>query len=87
MFAKFSNGQRNPQIKNFKTKRNSFIISVTLTLPSPSNPRLKPCTESSIIVCAVLFGCWCSSSTLLPLPLFVLVCQFGNILMCRAILW
>ena len=37
-------------------KRNTFIILVTLTLPSPSNPRLKPGIESNIIVCAVLFG-------------------------------
>ena len=80
IFVKFSNRQRNPLMKNFKTKRNFFIISVTLTLPHPPPPPpppfnslLKPCTESSIIVCAFLFCCWCSSSTLLPLPLLVLV--------------
>ena len=35
IFAKFSYRQRNPLMKNFKTKKNTFIISVTLTLPSP----------------------------------------------------
>ena len=49
IFAKFSYCQRNPLMKN--------IISVTLTLPSSTNPRLRPGPGSNI-VCAVLFGCW-----------------------------
>ena len=47
-----------PWWKISKQKRNTFIILVTLTLPSPSNPRLKQGIESNIFVCAVLFGSW-----------------------------
>ena len=43
-----------PWWKFSKQKRNPFIISVTSTLPSTSNPRLRPGLGSNFIVCAVL---------------------------------
>ena len=55
IFAKFSNRQRIPQRKNFKTKRNSFIISVTLTLP-PSLPRPPPTPALSRAQSQILFA-------------------------------
>ena len=73
IFAKFSHRQRNPLMKISKQKRNTLIILITLTLLSPSNPHLKLGKESNIIVCSVLLVVGSSSSTLLPLPLFVLV--------------
>ena len=51
----FLSPKKSPNEK-FQKKKNVFILLVTITLPSPSNPRLKPGIESNIIVCAVLFG-------------------------------
>ena len=73
-------------MKNFKTKKNSFIISVTSTLPSPLQPPLWTGPRVKHILLALFFLVVGSGSTLLPLPLFVLgFCQFGNILMHCAI--
>ena len=45
-----------PWWKFWKQKRNPFIISVTSTLPSPSNPHLRPGLRANVIVCAVLIS-------------------------------
>ena len=88
IFAKISYRQRNPPSEKFQNKkRNTFIILVTLTLRSPSNPRLKPGIESNIIVCAVLFGSGQQQfNTSPPSSICPGFYQFGNILMCSAIL-
>ena len=57
-FPKFPIPKEIPRWKSSKQKRNPFIISVTSTLPSQSNPRLGPGLGSNIIVCVVLFGSW-----------------------------
>ena len=76
-----------PWWKISKQKRNPFIISVTWTLPSPSNPRLGPGLGSDIIVCVFLFGCWKLFDTFPPSSVCPGFCQFGNILMrCASVL-
>ena len=45
-----------PWWKFWKQKRNPFIISITSTLPSPSNPHLRPGLRANVIVCAVLIS-------------------------------
>ena len=54
-FPKFPIPKEIPWWKSSKQERNAFIISVTSTLPSQSNPRLGPGLGSNIIVCVVLF--------------------------------
>ena len=76
-FFKFSYPQRKPVMKNFKTKKKSLYhlpSPISLTLPYPPTPPPPPRTSlgSNFIVCAVFFIVG-SSSTFLPLPLFVLV--------------
>ena len=74
IFSKFSYSQRKPGMKNFKTKKKSLYHLSNFNSPLPSNPCLGLSLGSNIIVCAVfIVGTDCSSSTLLPLPLFVLV--------------
>ena len=74
IFSKFSYSQRKPGMKNFKTKKKSLYHLSNFNSPLPSNPCLGLSLGSNIIVCAVfIVGTDCSSSTLLPLPLFALV--------------
>ena len=85
-FPKFPIPKEIPWWKISKQKINSFIISVTSTLPSPLQPPLWAGPRVKHMVLELFFLVVGSGSTLLPLPLFVLgLCQFGNILMRCAI--
>ena len=57
IFAKFSYRQRNPLMKNFKTKKKYLYHLGNFNSPlSTSNVCLEPGIESNSIVCAFLFG-------------------------------
>ena len=57
IFVKFSYRQRNPLMKNFKTKKKYLYHLGNFNSPlSTSNVRLEPGIESNSIVCAFLFG-------------------------------
>ena len=81
--------KKSPNEKYQNKKEIPFIVSVTLTLPSSTNPRLGPGPGSNIVF-AVLFGCWQYFGTSPPPSPPSSVCpgfsQLRNILMSCAIL-